>query len=215
MKMMKSIFAATFALFAITAVAQEEGKVEKKESKKERLAEELSLSEEQSKQMEEAFEVMIAQKKELKANTSLSEEERKAEMKKIRDEHHTAIESILDEEQLEKFNAMKDERKEKMQSPEMRAKRQTKEMTDKLGLNEAQAEEVYELNLKVAEKIDAIRNDESMDAKKKRAFVKGNLDDKRKTLSSILTEEQLAQYDEMMAERKHAAKERHKQKNDQ
>ena len=82
------------------------------------------------------------------------------------------------------------------------ANAQTEEMTEKLDLNEEQIEQVAALNLKVVQKLDAVEKNESLDGVKKKEFVQGNMADRRRVLSTILTDEQLAEYDKMMTVRK-------------
>jgi len=88
------------------------------------------------------------------------------------------------------------------QTPGEIANAQTEKMTELLALSEAQIEQVRVLNLKVATKIDVIRNDETMSAERKKEFIKGNRDDHKTMMKSILTDEQFATYEAHLAAKK-------------
>lgn len=82
------------------------------------------------------------------------------------------------------------------------ANAQTEKMIELLSLTEEQIEKVRALNLKVATKIDVIRNDETMTAERKKEFIKGNREDHKSMLRSILTDEQFATYEAHLAAKK-------------
>lgn len=212
MKLIKSLFVVAITVLAFNTTAQVERKSADRAQKSEKLAQELSLTDEQKEQVDAAFKEMMTKTKAVKSNSSLSEEEKRAELKEIKKAHKESLESILTEDQMKKLEELKSERKENVKSPEMQAKRETERMVKELDLSESQELQVAELNLKVAQKIEAIKKDDTMDPKQKREFIKGNMDDKRKTLSTILSEDQLEKYDEMMAERKKHVKEKIQQR---
>jgi len=81
----------------------------------------------------------------------------------------------------------------KLETPEARAKHQTEQMTTMLDLTEAQVARVSILNLKVEEKIEAVRNSRMIEEKKKE-FIQGNLNDRMSTLKQLLTEDQYNEY---------------------
>ncbi len=78
-------------------------------------------------------------------------------------------------------------------TPEERAKLQTKKMTKELNLTDEQVEKVAALNLKVEQKIQAIIDGE-MSEERKKEFIEGNKNEKMKVLSTILTKEQMKKY---------------------
>ena len=78
-------------------------------------------------------------------------------------------------------------------TPQSRATAQTEAMTQLLNLTPAQITDVSQLNLKVEQKIEVIKTSNFSKAKKKE-FINGNLSDKMKVLSVILTEKQLEKY---------------------
>jgi hypothetical protein len=73
----------------------------------------------------------------------------------------------------------------------------TETMVEKLGLNETQKAQVHELNLGVAQKNEAIKNDQNMSSELKEASLKGNNETRLAYLQIILTEEQYTKYLEM------------------
>lgn len=70
------------------------------------------------------------------------------------------------------------------------AKAQTEEMKAYLNLSDEQYNNVYHLNLKVADKINAIKANEALDAERKKLYIEGNLKDRHNAMSQILTAEQ-------------------------
>lgn len=86
-------------------------------------------------------------------------------------------------------------------TPEEIAKIRTEKITEILDLTPDQVKLVSELNLKVEQKIEVIRNDETMTPERKKEFIEGNRKDQKNALTSILTEEQMAKLKEAKAER--------------
>lgn len=87
-------------------------------------------------------------------------------------------------------------------SPEDRAKAQTAKLKEVLDLTAEQEEQVYHLNLKVAQKIKAIKEDNEMSDERKKEFIQGNKKDHKSVMKVILTEEQFAEYEEFLAAKK-------------
>lgn len=81
----------------------------------------------------------------------------------------------------------------KAMTPKSIAAKQTKKMVALLGLTPDQTLKVGDLNLKVQEKIAAIKSSDKS-AEKKQEFINGNLKDRLNALSSILTETQFVKY---------------------
>jgi len=81
--------------------------------------------------------------------------------------------------------------------PQDKADKMTEHMTEELELTDAQVERVKVLNLKVAEKIKAIKEDDSMSKEKKKEFIEGNMEDHKNVMKSILTADQFVKYEEM------------------
>ena len=83
-------------------------------------------------------------------------------------------------------------------SPEERAKFQTEKMASELQLTEAQKEQVYIINLGIAQKNDGIRNSNFSD-EEKGSIIKSNREAQIEMLKNILT---AAQFEKMKAEMK-------------
>jgi len=188
----------------ITQAQEDASKKEVSMNHRAEMIAELGLSEEQQTQLE----ALKAQTKEkiasIKEDTSLDDATRKEKIKSIKSEHHNAMSEILTEEQMEQLLAKKAEWKEEKGNKthgEIAAKK-TQKMKELLNLTPEQEEQVRTLNLKVIMKIDAIKNDDSMTPEKKKEFIKGNREDHKRVMESILTPEQLKIYEEHLAARK-------------
>ncbi|MFT6983550.1 MAG: hypothetical protein ACJAUD_002328 [Crocinitomicaceae bacterium] len=92
------------------------------------------------------------------------------------------------------------------QTPDERAAQQTAAMTEALSLTAEQVENVQILNLKVANKIQAIKDNDALDAAKKKEFINGNKKDHLVIMRTILTDEQLVTYEAWLSEKKVAPK---------
>ena len=85
------------------------------------------------------------------------------------------------------------DQKKNASSPESISKKQTAKMTKQLNLTPDQKEKVSNLNLRVQQKIDAVKKS-NISEEKKQEFIQGNMNDRLNMLSTILTKEQLAKY---------------------
>ncbi len=101
---------------------------------------------------------------------------------------------------------------ESANTPEERAAILTEKMITKLSLNETQIEQVTQINLGVAQKNDAIKNDINMTPELKAASIQGNNDTRRAYFKLILSEEQYNQYIEMEESVKEVKKAKRKMK---
>lgn len=96
-------------------------------------------------------------------------------------------------------------------TPAERAEMHTEKMTKALGLTADQRAKVAELNLGIAMKNEAIRNNQNMSKELKKESLKGNHDARMAQLKLILTEEQYKKAQEHEAQMK-AKKEAKKKK---
>lgn len=85
---------------------------------------------------------------------------------------------------------------------EQRAAAQTEEMATSLGLSSEQKSQVAELNMGVAQKNDAVRQNPNMTQEQKAEAIKGNNEGRKNTLRIILTAEQFAKYEQQEASKK-------------
>lgn len=198
MKIAKYVLVACVLAGGFASIAQENGQKPQPPGKKGQVMKALELSDDQLAEIKALREDMKEKRATLIANESLDEASRKEEMKALRAEKKAAIEEILTEEQKMKLAEMKTKHNasRKDLTPGEIADRQTEKMKEVLDLTPEQEEQVRALNLKVALKIDAIKKDDSMSAEKKKEFIKGNKEDKRRMLETILTEDQLKLWDE-------------------
>ncbi|MBL4862718.1 MAG: hypothetical protein JKY09_06855 [Crocinitomicaceae bacterium] len=109
-----------------------------------------------------------------------------------------SVQSFAQEKKVTKSTEQLAEKK----TPKESATEQTNRMAAELDLTAEQKENVAELNLKVANKIQAIEDNESFSDDKKKEFISGNKKDHMNALSTILTEEQMSQWKELNSERK-------------
>lgn len=204
MKIFKFTMIACFVATGFTAVAQDNAKHTDRKDQKEKVMDALELSDDQRSEIDALRAEMKEKLDGLKADESLEGEAKKAEFKAIKQEKKEAFNEILTEEQRSKLEAMKAEKKAQKRdiTPEDAAQKQTDKMKEVLELTTEQEQQVYELNLKVANKIDVIKNDDAMTDEKKKEFIKGNKEDKRRALEAILTAEQLTEWDAYLASKK-------------
>lgn len=93
------------------------------------------------------------------------------------------------------------EQREK-KTPEQRANGLTNKMTEKLGLNETQKTQVYNINLATAQKNDAVRSNTALTKEQKKAQLEANQADRSAQFKTVLTTEQYAKYEAWEKERK-------------
>lgn len=110
---------------------------------------------------------------------------------------------MVEKRKIEKKQQMVEKlRTEKQMTPEERAKKKTDHLKAELNLTEDQYSKVFNLTLKVSEKIEAIKKDDTMDEEKKKKFVQGNKKDFNKEMKQILTAEQFEKFQSMKKESK-------------
>jgi hypothetical protein len=213
MKILKFAIVGLIAFGGVNAFAQEEETVateevttekevkkNKAEHKLNKMAEELELSDEQMVKAKAIVDKFAQRRQKIKADETTTDEVKKSQMKELKKLQKEQLRAILTEQQIVKLDQLKTERKEK--SLEERADAKTEKMAEKLGLTPEQKERVKVLNRKVAQKISAIKKDESMTDEKKKEFIKGNMKDHKNVMKQILTEEQFTQYEEWIKARK-------------
>ena len=140
---------------------------------------------------------------------NIEKEAKQEKMKAIAEKRHQALEAILtaeqltdlkqkEQERLEKRKQMMEKRKkEKTLSPEERAKKKTDHLKEELSLTDDQYTLVYDLTVKVSEKIYVIKKDDTMNEARKKEFVRGNMKDFENEMSKILTPEQFIKFKEV------------------
>lgn len=200
MKIARFGMIAGLTVLSLSVAAQDTVNEDTHVSKKEKAMNALDLSDDQLAQIEVLRTSTHEKLEELKADTSMEQDAKRAEMKAIKQESKESMEAILTDEQREKLAAMKAAGNET--TPEEIAQRQTNKMKEVLDLTPEQEEQLHALNLKVAQKIDAVKKNESLTEEQKKEFIKGNKKDKRTAMASILTEEQMATWEAHLAKKK-------------
>lgn len=85
-------------------------------------------------------------------------------------------------------------------TPEERAKRQTQEMVEKLGLSDSQKEKIHEINLKYAQPMQQGERPQNMDRDKMRAEFEKRQKEKDTEIKAQLTEDQQKKYEKYQKE---------------
>lgn len=182
-------------------VRAQEGKVEDKE----RMSEELGLSQEQNDRMK-AIEQVYAEK----AQAIRAMEDKDAQLKArkaLHAEKRAAIQAVLSPEQQAKAEALRKERMQERQgrlgdesSVEERADRRTEWLTKELELSDDQAAKVKAIHVQHLGKMEHIRSMPN-EAQRRKAMheVRGS---QQKALEAVLTTAQQQRLKEMKAERK-------------
>ncbi len=200
MKIAKYTLIACLVATGFAATAQDDVKPETQKEKKAKAMESLDLSDDQRAEIDALREETRKKLEAIKADEDMEMDAKKAEAKAIRKESKEAMTAVLSEEQKAKLKAIKVTYKD--MSPEDVAKKQTEKMKEVIDMSPTQEERVYALNLKVANKIDVIKKDATMSDEKKKEFIKGNKEDKRRALEQILTEDQMELWDAHIAAKK-------------
>ncbi len=155
---------------------------------------------------------------EVKKDSTIKKEAKKEKIQAIAEKRHEALEDILTADQLKELKdkeqekmakraKMMEKRKmEKMMTPEERAKKKTDHLNEELSLTDDQYNKVYNLTVKVSEKIDVIKKDETMDEERKKEFIQGNMKDFENEMSKILTAEQFEKFQDLKKKHKKGPK---------
>lgn len=220
MKLLKPVVLAVFALSTISLSAQEtvshkKTPAEKAEKFSEKMKETYSLTDEQADKLEASKLDFVTRARKIKADESITKEVKKAQLQAAKAVHDAKVKETLTAEQFTKYEAdvakkmeERQAKREVMKTPEGRAKHQTDHMTSSLDLTPEQKEQVEQLNLKVAQKIQAVRENETLTQDQKVEFINGNKEDQKRVLKTILSDEQFAKWEEMQAAHKEKAEAR-------
>ncbi len=86
-------------------------------------------------------------------------------------------------------------------TPEERATAQTEKMSEKLLLSPEQKTQVYDINLAIDQKNEAVRTDKNMSEETRKASIQGNNDARKDMIKAILNPEQLKKFEELEVKR--------------
>lgn len=109
--------------------------------------------------------------------------------------------------------AQQQEKKEP-KTTEQRATHITEKMTAKLGLDAAQKAKIYDINLGIAQKNDALRQNTSLTQEQKIAQLKENQDARKAQYKEVLSADQYAKYEAWEKEKQAKRAERQDPKGD-
>lgn len=227
MKLKDLILTVVALAFAFTVSAQEKEKKSAEDRAKamtEKMAEKFELEGEKKDKLEKINLEFTQSLDKVKEDKSSDNEAKQAKVKSIMETRHAALAAVLTAEQLEELKKtekqkmeakqqMVEKRKiekkqqmveklrmEKQMTPEEHAKKKTDHLKAELNLTEDQYSKVFNLTLKVSEKIEAIKKDDTMDEEKKKKFIQGNKKDFNKEMKQILTAEQFEKFQSMKKE---------------
>jgi Spy/CpxP family protein refolding chaperone len=148
----------------------------------------LNLTDAQKEQFKAQKESFRKQMEELKKNDNITVKDWKSRMEALRKEHKTKMEGLLTPEQKAQIEKMKAEHKA-MQ--EVDAKARMEKMKIRLGLTDDQVTKMTKNRTEMMEKMKALREDDKMDADKKKEQMKELMKKQKEQIKSILTEEQM------------------------
>jgi len=173
--------------------------------------EKLNLTDAQKEQFKTQRESFRKQMEELKKNDNITVKEWKSRMETLKKDQRTKMQSILTSDQKAQLEKMKAEHKA---MNEIDAKARMEKMKLHLGLTDEQAARMKKSHTEMAEKMKALREDDKMDAEKKKEKMKELMEKQKEQMKSILTEEQMKKLQEDrkhgpdgMHDRKHGKKE--------
>lgn len=205
MKLVKSIVLSAVAFSATVAYSQDIHNLtpeQKAEKMTVHMTNELSLNEEQTTKLNAVHLEFVNHSRKIKSDKSISQDVKKAQIKAAKNKMSNSVKGILSAEQYTAYETWKTQ----MHSPEAHSEKETKRLTEALDLTPEQQEKVAALTLKVAQKIKAVKEDASLSSERKKEFIKGNMGDKHRAMSMILTPEQMEKYDALVAERQSKAR---------
>ena len=153
----------------------------------------LNLPDAQKEQFKTQRESFRKQMEELKKNDNITVKEWKSKMETLRKEQKTKMQGILTTEQKAQIEKTKAEHKA-MQ--EIDAKARMEKMKIHLGLSDDQVAKMTKNRTEMAEKMKALREDDKMDAEKKKEKMKELMQKQKEQMKSILTEEQMKKMQE-------------------
>mgnify|MGYP006099252375 CR=1 FL=1 len=216
MKMIKPVVLGIVVALAINATAQNQNKektpTEKAERVSAKLTEAYDLDEKQAATVKAAHLNFSATIGKIKQDESITGEVKKAQITAAKAEMDAAVKTVLTDEQFvmyheaseKRVTARKDRMKEN-RTPEAMAKHKAEKLAARLSdVTDEQQSQMEVLFLKVAQKIEAVKTNESLTEDQKVAFVKGNKTDGQNALTTILTEDQLLELDKLKSIRKAA-----------
>ncbi len=159
----------------------------------------LNLSEAQKAQIKTIRQSSRTDMQAVKANTSLTPEQKRAQLKTIHTNARNAVDEVLTPSQRAQLAQMKTERKANRQ--ERKAARGEK-MAQKLNLSESQRSQIASIRSRAQGDVQVVKSNTSLSREDKRAQLKTIRTNAQNAIADILTPAQLQQWQAMKAERK-------------
>ncbi len=205
---MKKILSLTAIIFAgfVTLQAQDvkskEGKQKHAQHKKMgekrqhqgKMMKNIDFTEAQKAQMKAINEEHRQQMQELRKNENITVKEQRTQMAAIQKDHREKMQNLMTPEQKQEMAKARDEQRKNHTEA---GKQRSEKMKEELGLNNEQAARLAESNKAAAEKMKAIKANESLTQQQKMEQVKTIKEEQKKIRESILTADQLSKMKEM------------------
>jgi len=220
MKKLVSIFFMVGLISISGLYAQKQGQKQRMQEVNAKTKAELNLSESQSKEWDKIQIDYVNELKVLRANESISKEDKKGRTQALRKEKEVKIKSLLSEEQMERLIEIRKELREQNKANYQKQKNVNKstekgspimKMKENLNLSEEQLEKWDKIVAENRLKMQEINKDESLSEEVKREKMKVKRGEIQTEIMAILTSEQQAIYTREVDEIQKRRKEQQKQ----
>ena len=211
-KILSLIVTILISTSTLVVAQQKEQNRERQQQGKEMLEKakaELDLNEKQSAEWDKIHQQYIEDLKMLRADESISDENRKAKAKEVRSEKDEAIKSVLTEEQFVKYNELRKEGRKQYQQknginarPNEGRNSSKQQLMDELKLTDEQQVKWDEIYKEYRVKKSDIQHDENIEPEDKREQMRAVTGEQNAELMALLTSEQQAIYSKHLEEMK-------------
>jgi Spy/CpxP family protein refolding chaperone len=187
MKTVKKIIVLVLAISLASVLQAQSNKTAK--GKKGEMYQELGLTKEQGQQLKTIHQKYDKEFDKVKDNSSLTKEQKKESLIKLREQKSTEVKAILTEEQFKKWEAIKEEKKE------AKVQEKTDDLKKELGITDEQATQLKAIHEKYKPQFKAIKDDTTKTEEQKKAALKTLKEAEKTELKTILSEEQLKKWE--------------------
>lgn len=153
----------------------------------------LNLTEDQKTQMKAINEDFRTQMQDLKKNENITVKEQKDKLQSIRNNHKTKMQNLLTADQKAQLEKMKQNREA---THKVDAKARMEKMKIRLGLTDNQVAQMEKGRTETMTKVKAIRENKSLSDDQKKDQVKELMKQRKESLKTILTDEQMKKLQE-------------------
>lgn len=199
--MKKIIMCTLFLGIGTMAVFAQEGK---RDFKRHHAMLELNLSEDQKAKMKQVNEEFRKSMMELKQNENITVKDQKNQMMALRKRHKEQVQGILTADQKAKIETMKAERKVSIEKNE---NARMDRLKSRLNLTDDQVAKLNTRNKELSARMKSIRENNALSDEQEREQMKTLMYERKESMKSILTKEQLEQ---LKAEKKDGHKKKKK-----